>query len=124
MIATSGRAARGSGAARDALPSGGARARRTRVVVPRSPALSVDAASRGLVAFDVRLDPRDVVFVKGVVEASDGLATIFADQGGDGGELCIACPPSRAAELRALLADLGCEGRERPSTPSTEEGRA
>lgn len=93
MIATLGRAARSRGA------------------------LPVDVASRGLVAFDVTIDPRDVVFVKGVVEASDGLATIFAEEGPVGGALSVACPPSRVAELRALLADLGVEGRERAGGP-------
>lgn len=101
MIATQGRAPRGTSAARGALP--------------------VNVASRGLVAFDVTLDPRDVVFVKGVVEASDGLASIFAEQGGSGGDLCVACPASRAAELRALLSDLGCEGRERLAPPGSAE---
>jgi hypothetical protein len=69
-------------------------------------ALSIDVASRGLATFAISIDPKDVVFVKGVVEASDGLAAIFAE---DGGELCVACPPSRANEVRELLADLGIE---------------
>jgi hypothetical protein len=49
---------------------------------------------------------RDVVFVKGVVEAHDGLAHVFAEKGGD---LDIAAPSDRAAELDALVADLARE---------------
>ncbi|MFO0617185.1 MAG: hypothetical protein U0414_31600 [Polyangiaceae bacterium] len=95
-------------------------------------ALPIDVASRGLVAFDISVEPRDVVFVKGVIEASDGLATIFAEEGGSTSArasraaphdaplsvgvtsaLRVACPASREAELRALLADLGFEGADR-----------
>jgi hypothetical protein len=54
----------------------------------------------------VSVRPPDVVFVKGLVEASDGLAAVFAEQGG---ELLIAAPPERAAELAELLADLVTE---------------
>jgi hypothetical protein len=46
---------------------------------------------------------RDVVFFKGIVEASDGLAAVFAEHGGD---LVVASPVTRAAELDALLDDL------------------
>lgn len=45
----------------------------------------------------------DVVFVKGVVEAHDGLAQVFAEEGGD---LTIAAPADREAELDALVRDL------------------
>lgn len=46
---------------------------------------------------------RDVVFFKGIVEASDGLAAVFAEHGGD---LVVAAPATRAAELDALLDEL------------------
>jgi hypothetical protein len=46
---------------------------------------------------------RDVVFFKGIVEASDGLAAVFAEHGGD---LVVAAPLTRAAELDAFLDDL------------------
>jgi hypothetical protein len=49
---------------------------------------------------------RDVVFFKGVVEASEGLAAVFAEHGGD---LFVAAPEGRAAELDALLHDLSAE---------------
>lgn len=46
---------------------------------------------------------RDVVFVKGIFEASEGLCAMFAERGGD---LLIAAPHTRAAELDELLQDL------------------
>jgi hypothetical protein len=49
---------------------------------------------------------RDVVFFKGIVEASEGLAAVFAEHGGD---LVVAAPNERAAELDALLDELCVE---------------
>jgi hypothetical protein len=49
---------------------------------------------------------RDVVLFKGIVEAHDGLAQVFAEAGGD---LTVAAPASREAELDALLEDLSRE---------------
>jgi hypothetical protein len=49
---------------------------------------------------------KDVVFVKGVVEAHDGLAHVFAEHGGD---LTIAAAPGRDAELDELVRDLAAE---------------
>jgi hypothetical protein len=49
---------------------------------------------------------KDVVFVKGVVEAHDGLAHVFAEHGGD---LTIACAPDRLRELEELVRDLAEE---------------
>jgi hypothetical protein len=46
---------------------------------------------------------KDVVFVKGLVEASEGLAQVFAEHGGD---LTLAAPECRAEELDALVEDL------------------
>lgn len=46
---------------------------------------------------------RDVVFIRGVLEASDGVGWVFALQGGD---LTIAGCASRAGELDQVLADL------------------
>ena len=45
----------------------------------------------------------DVVFVKGIVEASEGIAQVFAEHGGD---LTLASPADREAELDALVAEL------------------
>ena len=59
----------------------------------------------GLVVRRVVMRARDVVFFKGVVEASEGLAAVFAEHGGD---LVVAAPETRVAELDALL-DAMCE---------------
>ncbi len=56
-----------------------------------------------LVARRVVVRDRDVVFVKGIFEASEGLGTLFAERGG---ELIISAPLSRVRELDELLADL------------------
>ena len=54
----------------------------------------------GMVVRRVVLRAPDVVFFKGVIEASEGLAAVFAESGGD---LTIAAPTEREAELDALL---------------------
>jgi hypothetical protein len=46
---------------------------------------------------------KDVVFVKGIFEASEGLGALFAERGGD---LTISAPLSRERELDELLCDL------------------
>ena len=46
---------------------------------------------------------KDVAFLKGVVEAHDGLAAVFAEKGGD---LVLAAPVSRERDLDALVQDL------------------
>jgi len=46
---------------------------------------------------------RDVVYLKGIVEASEGIAQVFGEKGG---ELTLAAPVERAAELDALVKDL------------------
>ena len=51
----------------------------------------------------VRVHPREVVFLKGVLEASEGLAVMFAE---DGGELTIATTASQSRELDRTLRDL------------------
>ncbi len=66
----------------------------------------MERATAGLAVGRLVVAPEHVVFVKGVVEASDGLACLFAERGGD---LCIASPLDRAAELRELLVDLSAE---------------
>jgi Domain of unknown function (DUF4911) len=66
--------------------------------VPATPLL--DAA---LVCRKVLVRDKDVVYVKGIFEASDGLGALFAERGG---ELIIAAPLSREEELDELLGDL------------------
>lgn len=69
----------------------------------RREALALSRASEGLVTLRLSVPAEDVVFVKGILEASDGVASMFAERGG---ELTIAAPASREAEARALVADL------------------
>lgn len=68
--------------------------------------LPISEASRGLVTFRVLVAPSEVVFFKSIIEASDGVASIFAVSGGD---LTVGAPPERAGELRAILSDLEAE---------------
>jgi hypothetical protein len=49
---------------------------------------------------------KDVVYLKGIVEAHEGLAQVFAESGGD---LTLAAPSSREAELDELVDDLCAE---------------
>ncbi len=69
-------------------------------------AISVECATLGLVVGHLRVSKEHVVFVKGVVEASEGLACLFAERGGD---LTIASPLGRGAELGELLLDLATD---------------
>jgi Domain of unknown function (DUF4911) len=62
----------------------------------------------GMVVRRIVMPARDVVFFKGIVEASEGLAAVFAEKGGD---LTVAAPASRAGELDGLLDDLAAEIR-------------
>jgi hypothetical protein len=48
----------------------------------------------------------DVVFFKGVIDAHEGLAQVFAESGGD---LLVAAHESRAGELDLLLDELALE---------------
>jgi hypothetical protein len=57
----------------------------------------------GMVVRRVVMRARDVVFFKGVVEASEGLAAVFAETGGD---LTVAAPAERGRELDLFLAEL------------------
>lgn len=69
--------------------------------------MSIEAlVGEGLVTRRVRVAARDVVFVKGIFEASEGLGALFAERGGD---LVIAAPCSREAELDEVLTDLESE---------------
>lgn len=60
----------------------------------------------GLVSRQVVVPAKEVVFIKGVLEAHEGLAQVFAESGGD---LVIATTESQAAELDALLPGLLAE---------------
>jgi hypothetical protein len=71
-----------------------------------------------MVARRLRLSPADVVFVKGIIEASDGVAALFAEPRRRRhpsahtpvrGELLLAAPVERTRELLDLIADLRSE---------------
>jgi hypothetical protein len=57
----------------------------------------------GMVTRHVLVRAKDVVFVKGLLEASEGLAQLFAEGGGD---LTLAAPACREDELDAFVCDL------------------
>jgi Domain of unknown function (DUF4911) len=69
--------------------------------VPATPLLDHDLVCRKVLVRD-----KDVVFVKGIFEASEGLGSLFAERGG---ELIISAPLSRERELDELLSDLESE---------------
>lgn len=69
--------------------------------MPVAPLVDQDLVCRKVLVRD-----QDVVFVKGIFEASEGLGSLFAERGG---ELTISAPLSRARELDELLADLALE---------------
>lgn len=60
----------------------------------------------GMVARRLVVRAKDVAFLKGIVEAHEGLAQVFAEGGGD---LTLAAGADRAAELDALVHDLALE---------------
>jgi hypothetical protein len=62
----------------------------------RSP--DVEMVSRKIV-----VRAQDVVFLKGIVEAHDGIAQVYGERGG---ELVITAPKSRERELDELVEDL------------------
>jgi hypothetical protein len=68
-----------------------------------APPAGADAGVTELVERRVTVRARDVVFVKGICEASEGLCAMFAESGGD---LVLAAPRSRERELDELVRDL------------------
>lgn len=60
----------------------------------------------GMIVRRIVLRARDVVFFKGVVEASEGLAAVFAERGGD---LTVAASESQVAMLDQVIDDLCAE---------------
>ncbi|WP_394827013.1 DUF4911 domain-containing protein [Pendulispora albinea] len=61
------------------------------------------AIGPGMITRQVRVRTRDVVFLKGIVEALEGVAQVFAERGGD---LTIAAPAGRERELDGIIDDL------------------
>lgn len=60
----------------------------------------------GLIVRRLAVKNEDVVYVKGIFEASEGLCAMFAERGG---ALTIVAPVSRSLELDVLLRDLALE---------------
>ena len=60
----------------------------------------------GMIVRHVVMRARDVVFFKGVIEASEGLACVFAERGGD---LVVAAPADREREVDELLEQISEE---------------
>ena len=60
----------------------------------------------GIVSRRLIVRAKDVVFVKGVIEAHDGLANVFSESGGD---LTIVAPRDREAELDEVVRSLANE---------------
>lgn len=56
----------------------------------------------GMVVRRLCIAAKEVVFLKGIVEAHEGIAQVFAEQGG---ELTLAAPRDRERELDELVAD-------------------
>jgi hypothetical protein len=75
-----------------------------------------------MIARRVDVRPADVVYLKGILEASEGLGAVFAERGG---ELVVTAPPDRRADLAELLDDLAQElgasvGAETSFAPSAD----
>lgn len=81
------------------------------------------AAREGMAWRRLVVRARDVAFLKGIVEAHEGLAQVFAEKGGD---LVIAAPAGREAELDELASDLATEFGgivpERDHEPTEKDG--
>ena len=57
----------------------------------------------GLVTRRIVIRSKDVVLLKGIVEAHEGLAQVFGERGGD---LTLAAPADREQELDEVIEDL------------------
>ena len=66
----------------------------------------VELLDDGLIVRRLSVKNEDVVYVKGIFEASEGLCAMFAERGGD---LTIVAPVSRSLELDVVLRDLALE---------------
>jgi hypothetical protein len=60
----------------------------------------------GMIVRRVIIRAKDVVYLKAVIDSREGLAHVFGESGGD---LAIATPLGREAELDALLDELLAE---------------
>jgi hypothetical protein len=88
------------------LPSGPARRSQPTGPERRRRGLPIADTSAGMRVYHVRVQPPDVVYLKSILEASEGLGAIFAEKGGD---LVVAAPYEREKDLAELLADIALE---------------
>lgn len=65
-----------------------------------------DVLCEGLVARRLVVQPADVVYLKSVVGASEGVAVLFSERGGD---VLLVSTPSLRADLDRLADDLEAE---------------
>jgi hypothetical protein len=72
----------------------------------RYPVSPLESLGEGLVTRRLVVRAKDVGFLKGIVEAHEGLAVVFAESGG---ELVLASARDRERELDALARDLARE---------------
>ncbi len=72
----------------------------------RNPKSVPPCVGEGMVTRKVVVRAADVVLLKAIVEAHDGVAQVFGEHGG---ELVLASPTSRERELEGLVADLCAE---------------
>lgn len=71
-----------------------------------SPRRELVGMGAGMTSRSLVVRAKDVVFVKGIIEAHDGLAHVFAESGGD---LTVAAAVGRERELDELVDDLARE---------------
>ncbi|MCU0690843.1 MAG: DUF4911 domain-containing protein [Polyangiaceae bacterium] len=79
-----------------------------------------DVDDEALVSRRILVRAKDVVFVRGVIEASEGLANMFAQRGGD---LVLVASVSREAELDEIVEDLRVEVGATVTEPVSAGGR-
>lgn len=72
----------------------------------RSSLPPVDLSGEGMVSCRLLVRSRDVAFLKGVIDAHEGLAQLVAERGGD---VVLVATAGRERELYALVADLARE---------------
>lgn len=86
----------------------------------RSGPAKLVGVGEGMIQRRLVVRAKDVVFVKGVIEAHDGLAHVFAESGGD---LTIAAASGREVELEELVRDLARELGGIVDPPGDADGR-
>lgn len=78
---------------------------------PKATAPVARPAGEGLISRRLRVAPHEVVWVRAIVEAYDGLALLYGD---GSGVIELMSTPSQATELDALVRALCTEGEVTP----------